>query len=555
MCPLNLGRIFVAMAFASASQLAVASQNLTQLPVPPGVVNPAKPPNPQFPFDQSVPYRIASDDTTIVYVESNAFFTVDLGEPGVATRLTDALTGDIVGFEVSADGQWLVFALERTSTLPPETRQQLFSVPVDGTDSVSPITPAAVSTDEAPGGIDFQLSQDSQQVVYTVSEPTSDPIVPTLNFAAFVLYRAPIGGGDGFRINSGPANALAYEVAEDSSRVVYAETRELGIAQPPVFDIFSEPLGGSQSTRLNAQDVSVNPQFDITRDSARVIYTTIQEADPSAGTLVSEEIDGGSAVPLFDYTAGETSLLFEATPNGQRVVFATLGTPGNAQLRSVQISGGDLDSLSDGIAASSLFFRISEDSQRVVFTATAGDSQEILSALYTTPASGLGPVTPTRIAGSLDNASAALLFPGLAITLDSQSILYGSVRPDDRLDEKPGATELRRAAIDGSGSSVLLNTPLMSSGARIPYFAVSFDSARVLYLADDPVADEFQLYATRLEDVLVEPLNGTLPTDGDVAFALWTLNSSGVVYHADEAENGLFDLWHHEFAIFESGFE
>lgn len=537
-----------------ATAIAESTKLTDQLPVP-GVVNPAGPPNPAFPFEQDVPFRVASDNQTVVYIVNNAFYSLKYDDPGNPTKLTPDLIGRIRDFEISPDSRWLVYSLETDSLIPTEMNEQVFSVNLETTETPNPLGPAAIIKTTVPGGVDFQITFDSQRVVFTVSEPVSDPMFPGFEVAGLRLYKSPIEGGTATEITSGPRSAVVFALSNDSEFVVYTQTQEAGLFPPPFLDLFSSRLSAAGSIPLNAGGAAVFTRFDITDDSNRVLYVDVNPISGELTELRSVAIDGGDTNTLAAFATQVISVFMEGTADSQRAVYTVTDSSQGTQLYSSAVSGGDVDLLSEGLAANTIQFRLSSDSQHVIFNAVAGSDNDVRSALYSVPTSVVATAAPERIAGSLENSASALLMLGINITFDSSHVVYSTISPEDPLDEKPGATDVWSAEIDGTVSPVLLSSPTPPSAARIPYFALSADSQNLFFLADQTTLDQFELFAVPVAGGDIRTLNGPLPGEGDVPFAFWTINSGLVIYQADEAEAGLFDLWLYELPLFESGFE
>jgi hypothetical protein len=149
--------------------------------------------------------------------------------------------------------------------------------------------------------------------------------------------------------------------------------------------------------------------------------------------------------------------------------------------------------------------------------------------------------------------SSALLNPALApgqtvtqfaVTPDSTGVVYIADETTNNVDE------LYQVAFSNPLFSTKLNSTL-TSGGNVIDFVITPSSGFVVYLADQTTAGVFQLYRAQASVAgsgSVTPLNGTLVAGGNVTRFAVTPNSAAVIYRADEDVDNIFNLYRVEFS-------
>src|SRR6185503_12548250 len=177
-------------------------------------------------------------------------------------------------------------------------------------------------------------------------------------------------------------------------------------------------------------------------------------------------------------------------------------------------------------------FLISLDEQRVVYRKNLAAD---LVALFSQRLEG----TEAVVRLNTGAISASSVQADFALTPDSASVVY---RSDDRSD---GVFELFVVPIDGSSAPLRLNSPLFSAGVK--EFQIGPDGTRVFYRADQPVSGRFELYAVPLTGAFA-PLRISAPllSPRDVRdVTSFRVSSDGerVVYRADHVVDEQFELY------------
>ncbi len=350
---------------------------------------------------------------------------------GAATRLNATLPSDfdVESYRVNAAGTMVVYRAGRDSL----GFWELFSAPVSGPSSLAVKVSSPLVTG---GGVDpyFQISPDGSRVVYRADVTVDE---------SHELFSVPIGGGSSTRLNAAlPANAsvdTGFLISADSTRVVYRADQ----AAFQVFELYSVPIIGGTPTRLNGilganEDVAAG--FGLSANGSRVVYRSDEDLD-SVDELYSVSIAGG-------------------TPT---------------KLNGTLVSGGDV-----------LDFAISPNSARVVYR--ADQAVDTLNELFSVP---IGGGTATKLNRTLTSGGDVQNY---RISPDSNWVVYGADQDADTVDE------LLRAPIAG-GAVQDVNGGLVSGGEVVLAFAQAIawvispaNSFDVLYAADEDVNDEVELY-------------------------------------------------------------
>ena len=249
-------------------------------------------------------------------------------------------------------------------------------------------------------------------------------------------------------------------------------------------------LEGGTSIKLNPALVSggdvVFNAFDISQDSTTVVYIADQDID-GVNELYSVPIGGGTSI----------------------------------QLNPVLVSGGDVFRLV-----------ISKDSTIVVYV--ADQDTDGVNELYSVPIGGGTSIklNPVLVSGG------DVVFDTFNISQDSKTVVYVADQDTD------GVNELYSVPI-GGGTSIKLN-PTLVSGGDVSSFVleISQDSKTVVYVADQDTDDVNELYSVPIGGGTSIKLNSTLVSGGDVSsFVDISSDSTTVVYVADQDTDGVNDLY------------
>ena len=306
-------------------------------------------------------------------------YSVPIDGPGAASvRLNPTLfqESDVDGFEVSPDGETVVYRAGRNST----GVYRLYSVPASGGD------PLLLQDAQAPTGVQsyFRITPDGNRVLY---------LIDTTVDGAFDLYSVPIAVAAPELLTTGLAAGHSVEssflVRSDSTRVVF----RAATAAAQTFHLFSVPVAGGTVVRLNgvlASTEDVEPLFSISPNGSRVVYSSDEDAN-DIFDLWTVPIDGGARIRLNSALAPGGDLLEHAiSADGTRVVYlADQAADGLHELWSVPIGGGTVTKLNRTLvfAGDAKAFRISSNSAWVVYGADQ-DTDEVDELLVVPIAGG-----------------------------------------------------------------------------------------------------------------------------------------------------------------------
>lgn len=442
---------------------------------------------------QWIVYRAEQDDP-----EKRELYIIPIDGPtGTAMKLNKTLTPggnvglaspDLRSFRFSPDGSRIVYF----ATQDDPNLYELYSVPAAGPADAGvklnrPLIPGSV-------GIryySYRISPNGQWVVYMAEQDAY----------ANELYCVPIDGpsSDVIKLNGplvedGGVNNLA--VSPDSQRVVYRADQQVQ-AQ---FELYSVPIRGPAGVgeKLNGPlppghvvfDFTISPGGDSVVYLANQITTQIElfsvpiGGTPGGGQRISGDLPAGFAVRRG----------IEFGRDGGRVVYRTweLGTE-NGLIASTPIAGPPEDAvqLNKDLPSGGeiIFFTIAQATDRVVYR--ADQDVEGIVELYSVPIDGPSSES-VQINGFLGLAGDVISF---ALSPDGQRAAY--------LGDHAGLTgfndevfQLWLTSIDGSGSVVRLNGPLVDEGDVVDEFEFTPDSRGVVYIADQDTDRVDELYVS-----------------------------------------------------------
>ncbi len=375
--------------------------------------------------------------------------------------------------------------------------------------------------------IGHAISANTLRVVYHADQDTND---------VFELYSVPINGGASVKLNGAltpGGNVLllqssAFLVSPDGSTVVYAADQDAD----EVFELFSVPITGGASTRLNGSLVSGGDitRFFISPDSAWVVYRADETTD-EVFELHSVPIGGGARTRLNGtlVSGGDVGTAVVFTTDGSRVVYgADQDADGVSELYSVPIAGGATTRLNGTLAVGGnvMDFSVSPDGSHVVYRADAA-ADEVFE-LYGVPVTGAAPI---RLSGSL--VAGGDVVAGHAWSADGFWVVY---QADQDADE---VMELYRTSVTGGGA-MKLNGPLVAGG-DVSKFRTAGE--RVFYGADQDSDGVSELYSVPVTGGAPVKLSGPLVTGGAVSDFSVAPNGSRAVYHADQETNEVFEIY------------
>jgi Tol biopolymer transport system component len=444
------------------------------------------------------------------------------------TKLSGAMPdfGDVSDFRVaiSPDGRYAVYAADQET----DGAFELWSVPTNG--SRSPVR----LSDRVPSGfaiLDFAIAPDGERVVYQAIQDTT---------ATVELYSVKISGGQSTRLNSPlvtGGGVRGFAISPDSRRVVYEATQDRADRN----ELYSVWITGGRNTKLNDSSTGVGEvkwhSSAISPDSRYVVYIADQDT-LNVDELYSVPIGGGASTKLNDQLVSDGDVFFASiSPDSTRVVYsAEQTTNGVTELYSAPIAANPGPRpVGDGVESAGVLRRaprsiklnsplipdgnvdaasalISADSTRVVYRA---DQQlDEVYELYSVPILG----------GSVIRLNTALVPGGnvhrAAISPDSSRVVYYANQ------QVADVFELFSVPMAG-GPVVKLNGTPFDYG--VSHFEISPNGGRVVYTAQE-TATRLSLYSVPIAGGVPLKLNGPA-VDGFVGvLPLISADSNSVIY-------------------------
>jgi Tol biopolymer transport system component len=369
---------------------------------------------------------ISPDSSTVVYCAQQEtdgvyeLYSVPIGG-GTPVKLSGGMSltrfsNTCEQHEISPDGTMVVFVAD-PDVWPPGSGE-LYSVPITGG------TPTRISADSAGGWNaeveDFKITADSSRVVYRANQYIQ---------LVYELFSVPIAGGTSTRLNpdlvSGGDVRTPYEISADSARVVYVADQDVD----EVFDLYGVGIDGGAAVKLNgATPVGLYPSFSISPDNLRVVYLA-EETATETWDLYKVTLAGSKRVKLNGAlpTGGEVAS-FDLIPDGSTVVYVANQDAADAlDLYSVAIVGGPSTKLSgtQGAEGSVSHVMLTPDGASVVYQ---GDEDPTAGReIYVVPVTG---GSSLMLGSGLDDAWPAVL------TGDGATLVFRSDHA------KPGVLEL-----------------------------------------------------------------------------------------------------------------
>jgi Tol biopolymer transport system component len=353
-----------------------------------------------------------------------------------------------------------------------------------------PLTPVKLSgTLVAGGDVQFGLfSPDGSRVVYYADQQTNDEFelfsVPSVGgFPPIKLNTTPVPGGD--------VDFDDPQISPDGSRVIYRGD----VLNDEVFELFSVPIGGGPSVRLNGTLVAGgnvdSSDFSFSPDGSRILYGADQIVDGTVELFVVP-IAGGTPIKLSgpmvaggNFSADSQDALF--TPDGSRVIYlADQLTDGVDEVFSVPSSGGTTIRLNSPMVAGGDVeddsIRVSPDSSRIIYV--ADQLIDEVNELFTVPVTGGTPVKlnhPLPPSANVDDEA--------EFSPDGSRVMY-PVNSNDFT-----RRELYLVPSEG-GAAVRINGELGPDGT-VDFFDPIFtpDGNRILFIAKQQFDTVFEVYA------------------------------------------------------------
>lgn len=323
-----------------------------------------------------------------------------------------------------------------------------------------------------------------------------------------------------------------YLFSPDSQYVVFTADRDVS----GMDELYSVRLPFGEPVKLS--DVFINggsvddgyEAVAISSDSQRVVYIADQDTD-TKNELYSVPIDGSAEPVKINRVLSywEDVLSMKISPDGHRVVYLvedSSASPHLQDLYSIPIAGPGEDwvRLGPDLEAGRWFkdFQITPDSLRVVYIADA--VLEGKSELYSVLITGSNPI---KVSGVLPDTGFGVRQFAIAPTLGIQKVIFTAYAAGNSI------VELFANVIDDSTPPAPTELSDISHDIdmrQVIYFALTSDSQRVVYSADQETNGIVELYSNSISGGTPVKLSGTLDPDVDVDRFSITPNDQGVVW-------------------------
>jgi len=371
----------------------------------------------------------------------------------------------------------------------------------------------------------FQISPDGSYVVYRADQNID---------GVFELFSVPITGGNSVRLNSNLVNGgnvrggnpnFDFQISSNSSHVVYrADQNADGIDE-----LFSIPIKGGTPVQLTSNPNS----FKISPDGTHVVYTV---SSSNVFQLLSIPISGGSSIRLSSISSGFISD-FKFTSDSLYIVYRAGSVLDVFELFRVPTTGGNIVPLNQSSSTLTLdvisqSFQINSDDTLVVFTAvntSITNTTPIPIDLYSVPINGGSPIP---LFNSITN-DAAVIQGSVELSPDGSLAVFAVKQNNDNL------SDFFSVPISGGDVIPLNNNLILGSTTSSNISQITPDGSTVLYAADQNSDGVFELFNT--------PINGgktiTLNEENSVSNFIVSSSSSNIVYVARPISNSISNIF------------
>jgi Tol biopolymer transport system component len=435
---------------------------------------------------------------------------VDASSPAVVASgppPLGAVAGEVFNYRVSPDSQWTVYQADQDE----DETVELYSVRSDASGS-----PAKLNDALAPGGdvfFDFLPTGDSTRVVYRADQDVREVIE---------LYSTVIdGSGTPTKLSSLPVaggDVLGITLTPDGSTVVYRADQDVDGET----ELYSVPADGSAlPVKVNQPLVTGGGVLDhvFTPGTDQVVYRASREVAGRFELYVTA-VDGsgpGTKISGSMTLEGDVAAGYVCSPGGRTVFLADAETNDKQELYSVPTDGSEPPvKLNTAMPAFAdiLSFHVAEDVGRVVYYGDPLVDQQ--GDLFSVPIDASEPPVHLNSPLTIVNTDVA----EFRVTPDGARVVY---RADANVND---VFELFSVPTDG-GASVRLHSALLGSQdvggfeGQLP-FAITSDSAHVVFRADLSANDRFELFRARVDGSAPSVrISAPAPTNRDVeGFAL-----------------------------------
>ena len=435
-----------------------------------------------------------------VFFAIAAFFAVVTAVYAAPTKLSTLGDNESTeDYQVSPNGAYAVYRVSRQVLVVVSPDYSYYKITYDlYSVRLADNLTKKLNTATSAGGIivKFQISNDSQRVVYLNSQQTN-------NFDE--IYSVPVGGGTIKKLNPNfAANCNTCGVRDNfkftsDGRYVVFLTGEVFVSNGNYSyssAFYSVPTaGGTAKTLIQGLPNGQADSFKITPDGSQVAY--IYRTFPAQiQKLYSASVTGGAPKYLSNIST-YSPFDFAVTPNSQTVVFRTDpdGSEGvlPRQLFSVNINGNSSARLISANNEAVIEFRMANLYNAVVYTTALGDG----TTSFTVASTGGDEryTIPTQLSAQ---------FRSLVVTSDDHAVIFSVIRPNSDV----VITDIYSIALENRGVPKLItpaNYPQDSNGVRD--FKLTPDGRRVLFVAAKNGAYLYELFSVAVAGGTIVQIN------------------------------------------------
>lgn len=455
---------------------------------------------------------------------------------GPQIKLNEAFPAASIGmFDISPDGQYVVFAGDPAYNRNSGPRRNLYSIPIAG-GQLTQLNVALPNSEVS----EFQISPDGRWVVFMASQPGTNGTAMTHGYSIPITGSVPNTISD----SSGSCGWIsAYEISHNSRWIVYDSAQHLSSTSA----LCSVPIEGGTSIDLTSSLSSgANQRFFqywISPDSRNVVFTADQEGDHIV-EFYQEPIGGGSVLRLSEQSDNQHPgriMSLDFGLDGTRVVYLVMHGPDSlTELWSMPLDGSPGIRLNEVLPKGNVEgFRITEDGQHLLCYVFLPDHHR---ELYRVP---IGGGAATKLS---PDVAPNMKLSYFTISADNQYLIYSVVsqtppqlEPYVPPEQRPEREQLWSAPLAG-GEPVQLNARIPPNG-KLARFSVSPDSRWVLYQASQQAVYAEEIYAVAITGGTPVKVNAPLVAGGNVSSFYIMPDSSRVVYNADQEIDNHFELY------------
>jgi hypothetical protein len=329
----------------------------------------------------------------------------------------------------------------------------------------------------------------------------------------------------------------SFAVSPNGTYAIYIADQEV-LARTELYSVrvdgTTAPIKLSAGLPFGAGDLGVS-EFQISADSARVVFRADANAGNGSDDLFSAPIDGSSAAVQLNLATQRPVTAFGLAPSSAWALFLGPDTAfggGGSELYAASIATAvSAKQISDArrtIAAGGVVFAdFSPDSVRAIYSADA--VTDGVYQWFSVPLAAAAPGSDVQLSLALGTVALA------AITPNGAQVVYTA---DERV---LGQTEIFSIPIAG-GTKLRLDATMAGDG--VVALSMSPDGTRVAYLADQTTAGVIEVYGAQVGVAssavrLNTPLAGTQVADNVNAGP----DSATVLYEADQSVPGTVELY------------